>query len=338
MAKAKRLADVDFGRLDAEADANLESYFVDTGVLTRLQRGEKSYVIGRKGSGKTAIFRLTSPARLKVPVLSLDFNEYPWEAHRRIREEGMVAESVYVASWRFMFLEAICKYWSSHFRDVEIAKSAGKLVARIYGEENPTLTEILFDKFKRLRKVDLPNAGDLGGLGGFELDESKAGPVLAQSISQWSRVLSDFVTEHFASDPLVVTLDRLDDGWDASTEAKMLLAGVLKAARDLNIKLRKGGQPAPVITFLRTDIYDELQFNDKNKISADIEFLSWDDGALVDIAEARIARSLEIPQNGAWLSVFSSAEMRQRATIQTYVLKRTMGRPRDIVAEPAPLS
>lgn len=249
-----------------------------------------------------------------------------------IREGGMVGESAYVASWRFMFLVAICRYWGTNFKDPKIAADAKKLVARIYHEEDPSLTEILFDKFKRLRKVELPNAGDAGGLGGFELDEAKAGPVLAQSITQWSRILSDFVTEHFASDPLVVTLDRLDDGWDASPEAKMLLAGVLKAARDLNIKLRKRGQPAPVITFLRTDIYDELQFNDKNKISADIEFLLWDDAALVDVAEARIARSLGIQQKGAWSSVFSSAEMRQRATTQTYVLKRTMGRPRDIVA------
>lgn len=148
----------------------------------------------------------------------------------------------------------------------------------------------------------------------------------------WSRVLLDFVKENCNANPFTITLDRLDDGWDASDESKMLLAGVLKAARDFNQTLSRSGQPAPILTFLRSDIFNELRFNDKNKIVADIEFLDWTEEKLIDVASARIARSLKCSRQSAWSRVFSSIEMRQRASIQSYILKRTMWRPRDIIA------
>jgi ATPase subunit of ABC transporter with duplicated ATPase domains len=55
---------VDFGRIDAEAEQNLGGYFVDTGVLAKLTNGSKYLVIGRKGSGKTALFKLTTKEKL----------------------------------------------------------------------------------------------------------------------------------------------------------------------------------------------------------------------------------------------------------------------------------
>jgi superfamily II DNA/RNA helicase len=63
---------VDFGNVDAEGETNLSEYFVDTGVLSRLISGRKQFVIGRKGSGKTALFLLASEEKLERPVLKLD--------------------------------------------------------------------------------------------------------------------------------------------------------------------------------------------------------------------------------------------------------------------------
>ncbi len=75
---------VDSGRLDAERDRNLSEYFVDTGALDRLANGEKQYVIGRKGSGKTVLFRLASEKRFDRTLVRLDFEDYPWDAHRSV--------------------------------------------------------------------------------------------------------------------------------------------------------------------------------------------------------------------------------------------------------------
>lgn len=111
-----------------------------------------------------------------------------------------------------------------------------------------------------------------------------------------------------------------------------MLAGAIKAARDLNLKLTKLGSPRLIIIFLRSDIMAELEFNDKNKISRDIEYLEWDNETLLDVVNARIAKSLNIRRTSAWDAVFSQEQMRQRAFISSYLLKRTMQRPRDIIA------
>jgi hypothetical protein len=103
-------------------------------------------------------------------------------------------------------------------------------------------------------------------------------------------------------------------------------------AREIDLRLGRKGRPPVVLVFLRSDIFDEIEFNDKNKMSADTERLEWEEDALVKVVEARIGNSLALPTFGAWERVFSTAEMRQRASVKSYIQKRCMGRPRDIVA------
>jgi hypothetical protein len=98
------IKNVDFGRIDAESESMLTEYFIDIGSFGRLRNGRKSYVIGRKGSGKTAIFQTATAERLGHPVVKLDFHEYPWAAHRAIREDGVPEEIAFASSWRFLFL------------------------------------------------------------------------------------------------------------------------------------------------------------------------------------------------------------------------------------------
>lgn len=322
---------VDFGRIDAEAEQNLGDYFVDTGVLAKLINGSKYLVIGRKGSGKTALFRLATKEKLGRDIISLDFENYPWEAHKMIREGGLSAESAFVASWRFMFFIAICRHWMDH-APKGIRAKVTPLMRRIYRDEEPGFFEALIDKSKRVRRIQGPSVIGVGTTGGIEFEAEKSGPVLADALSQWCQVLESLVLESFDQAPFTIVIDRLDDGWDASDNSKNLLAGVLKAARALNAKLARASKPAAVIVFLRSDIFNELRFNDKNKMSADIEQLEWPDDRLLEVACTRIARSLGGKPSTAWNKVFSTDEMQRRALSSNYIVKRTMGRPRDMIA------
>src|SRR5437016_1238863 len=277
-AKDMSIADVDFGRLDAEAETNLKTYFVDTGVLQKFRDGAKHYVLGRKGSGKTALFKSATPEVLRRDVIPIEFNDYPWETHKLIREGGLPSESAYVASWRFTFLAEICRHWMRAATTDELRREASRFLKQIYRDTEPGILEGLIDRAKRIRVLAGPEMTGVGSTGKVELEPAKHGSLLATAVSQWCRVLTDFVKRNFDSSPFTLKLDRLDDGWDASDESKQMLAGVLKAARDMNMALARSGQPAPVLTFLRSDIFNELQFNDKNKVSADVEALVWDEG------------------------------------------------------------
>ena len=111
----------------------------------------------------------------------------------------------------------------------------------------------------------------------------------------------------------MIKVDRLDDGWDATPGSQSLIIGELKAARSINQQLHRFGQPAPVITFLRSDIYETVKFNDKNKMATSIERLEWPHPRLMDVLARRVATSLNVKPEDAWKSVFSEAEMRQRS-------------------------
>jgi len=326
------IAGVDFGRLDSETETSLQDYFVDTGVLGKLRNGRKNCVLGRKGAGKTAVSQLATLTALGRDVIPVEFTNYPWELHKQICETGLPAESAYEASWRFMFLIALCRHWTESAPHADLKRKAAAFVRRIYLDEEPRIGEILVDKLRRIRHVQLPEVPGILRGGAFELESAPPGPALASSISQWCQVLMEFVKANFDRSPFTIKIDRLDDGWDASPAAKSLLAGVLKASRDMNIALNRPGQPAVVITFLRTDIFDELQFNDKNKTSGDIEHLDWPDEKLLEVAQKRIARSLDCAIDEAWDMVFERTAMRGGASVQNYMLKRTMGRPRDMIA------
>ena len=321
---------INFGRLDAESDKDLADYFVDTGVVGRIVSGQRQFVIGRKGSGKTAIFARTDRAQLKRPVIRLDFEDYSWDAHKKLREDGVFSEAAFQGSWRFTILMAILDDLAQN----GASSVKGKAVAirsKLYGSERPNWKEFLFDKLRRLRRLDLPKLDGMGTLGGVEFSQSDDSGIVATGISRWSRELLSFIKTQFSNRPVTLFLDRLDDAWDASEDAKGLLVGALKAAREINLELAMRGEPPPVVIFLRTDIFDLLQFNDKMKIAQDIEYLDWDEDSLCKVIEARIAASLACPRDKAWEAGFSKSAMRQRASIRSYLTRRTMLRPRDMI-------
>lgn len=321
---------VNFGRLEAESDRDLAAYFVDTGVLDRIATGQRQFIIGRKGSGKTALFAHTEESRLGTAIKRLDFDDYSWEAHKTLKEEGVFSEAAYMGSWRFTLLMAIIDHFAENGKKT-LKSTAAKIRFKIYGKERPDWKEFLFDRLRRLRRLDLPQIEGIGGLGGIEFDESTSDTVLVTGLSRWSKLLMEFVKRNYRECPISLFLDRLDDAWDASPESKALLVGALKAAREVNIELGMRGTPPPVLIFLRTDIFDLLMFNDKMKMSQDIEYLDWDEDSLCRVLEARITASLNVSINKAWATAFSLSSMRQRATIRSYMTRRTMYRPRDII-------
>ncbi|MGN5594582.1 P-loop ATPase, Sll1717 family [Stutzerimonas nitrititolerans] len=325
------LENLNFGEFDAESEMQmLSEYFFDNGTLGQIKNGQKRYFLGRKGSGKTALFLQAQKTKISQEVISLDFDDYCWDMHKRIREEGVPEENSYTASWRFTFLISACKNWKN-CTNQSLKKKSEDLYNKIYGPEDVGLLNILFDKLRRIRKIDLPSIDGLGGGGGIELEDD-LGKILASRVKLWSDILEEFVVNHYNEQPFTITIDRLDDGWDATEESKNMLAGVLKAARQLNIKLQKPQKPAPVIVFLRSDIYSELRFNDKNKLGSSQEHLDWAEEDLIKIIEERIRKTTNTKEMNAWDTVFSNKEMRQRASIKSYILKRTMLRPRDIIA------
>lgn len=329
------IADVDFGVLDAESDPKLSGYFVDTGVLKKLAVGRRQFVIGRKGSGKTALFRLATPETLQnVGVVNVEFDQYPWEFHRQLKQSGMMPESAYETSWRFLLLLMMAREWRDNAAGA-LRKNASDLLTKILPDPYRGFWATLISRVKNPAKIALPGAtvANQGGVSLGSIDLGKEDSAYAVSImSTHLGALTSLATSAYSDYPVVIKVDRLDDGWDASPDSQGLIIGQLKAARAINQTLHIAGRPAPILTFLRSDIFEAVRFNDKNKMATSVERLEWPNERLLDVLSRRIASSLKIEQSDAWESVFSEVEMRQRAKPRSYFIRRTMGRPRDVIA------
>ena len=66
MDKEQVLGGLNFGRVDAETDDRFDSCFIGTEMLTQVLHPKHSLVLGSKGSGKSAAFRLLSESHSKL--------------------------------------------------------------------------------------------------------------------------------------------------------------------------------------------------------------------------------------------------------------------------------
>lgn len=327
--QASLLSRVDFGRYDAESDPNVLDYFLVTGTAREAASGAQ-LVIGRKGSGKTALFRhLADTLDRDGYVVDLDLANYVFQVHKGLVESGITGKFAYTASWRLLILAAM---YASVRDDLVRAKRANgdKVLAMIGMGPNRGPFRAMVEWLKRVRRVDLPSIEGLASAGGFEIagEESQT---LDTDTARAMETLEGIVAEMSVQKPVTVLIDRLDDAWDGSEESLDLITGAVRATRHLAVALNQTG-PSPVITFLRTDLWEKLSFNDRNKMSQDIIYLDWTHDQLVGVIERRISKTAGVAEGEGWEAVFTSAEMRQRASSRTYILKRTIGRPRDIVA------
>ncbi len=148
-----------FGGIDADADTLLDECFQDHEAYKAILTHERFLIVGRKGSGKTAIFRklITTHAHDVFPY-GHTFADYPWHYHDLQSTMGVPEEDRYTHSWRYLILLTASKialnqdnsipWWSDDALD-----SMGKLesfVVDSYGSRNPDLTQ-LFQPEKRLR-------------------------------------------------------------------------------------------------------------------------------------------------------------------------------------------
>jgi hypothetical protein len=330
------LQKVNFGHIDAEADHNLISYFLETDSYKRIITGEKMYVIGRKGTGKSAIYltmeRIKNPG---VMVSGLTFDDYPWQIHNKIKDDSKSLDFAHVNTWKYIILLELAKLIIQEERDEsQELKEMKEFLQVTYGSLSPSFKEFLVDKFKRIKCIELPKFSwkELR-LGKIEFEDKKSPEEsLISNINIINGILQDKILKLLSNDKMYfIMFDKLDDGWDNSNDFKSSMVGLLKACRDMNLEGKKYFRMLRCIPFLRSDIYDCLQYNDKNKAYPDIEFLNWNDDNLKIIINKRIATSLGIPESGAWNVVFDTKPLARKTSNFNYIVKRTLCRPRDII-------
>jgi hypothetical protein len=145
-----------FGKDDAESDIAagglLRDGLLKTAAYNNAMSGRKTLVIGRKGSGKSAIcvgLREAPPSGLTVSVITPD--EISADEIRRFELQGVTPEQAKALMWRYLFSTQVAKCIIRHVTTAHDKQSQAVRQLRRFLADNGEHCEIGFNqKFWRI--------------------------------------------------------------------------------------------------------------------------------------------------------------------------------------------
>ena len=317
---------IDWGNDSAENDTDLLNYFVTPDHFSRIREFKKSFIIGRKGSGKTAIRKkllneLSQETNHFVIELSPTNSIFRNIAGVELIKEDRSDEVIFEYSWLHNIMRKLLnKVGSSGGNNLATNSwETARLFARQEGVTNLDYIESLTKLLNSL-KIKIKDVGDLGIQMENIIKESSG-------IDQYEYHLVNLAKEGCK---FTVLIDDLDMGWDNSDKSNDVLLGLLTdsfylKALDSNIK---------VILFIRDDIYSILMkkttHSDKYR---DVFRITWEQDTLRNLLAKRIAHSnsecKNLTNEDLFLKVFPE-KIGNQFTIN-WMTERTLGRPRELL-------
>ncbi|MGJ5009867.1 P-loop ATPase, Sll1717 family [Bradyrhizobium oligotrophicum] len=333
------LAEIARWRLEAKEEDSTR-YFYQLPDFSTIEDGSSCYVIGRKGAGKTAIAEhFKSLVSYDFFVRTLSFKNFPFNELYKLEDRKFTTPSQYTTIWKYIIYSALCNMMAMNER------------------LDPKVTALLRDFFDfDLEKALAPSVAriidgsfdlNIFGLGG-KVGLKKGIEPNPHSWADRVDILERLIDSHIDNSKYYVIFDELDEDYedilnvDRKSKYFELLIGLFKAVHDIRGKFRNPNHVRPIV-FLRDDIYELIQNNDKNKWDDLSVNLRWSPDTLSNLLAFRISRAIK--SNGHLLSFQDAYQTtfreetvrygyrtRHRRPILTHILNRTLMRPRDLVS------
>ncbi|MFC6081304.1 P-loop ATPase, Sll1717 family [Sphaerisporangium aureirubrum] len=326
-----------FGRDDAESDVAegglLLAGFQRTYVYEAVRRGAKTLVIGRKGSGKSAICRALyaeDEPGLSTKLITPD--TLSAGALRDFELTGIASTMAKKLIWRYALATETARFIVAHAeRDHPKGKRPSVKALREFLTANGELAETrprfwqIVEKLRTSLKLGAFGVNVELTVGGApEGIKATAGLDLVEQ-----RVIKAIEELACPADHprLLLLVDQIEDVWSNDGESDALVRGLLTAAREASVRYPR----VSCVTFLRSDIYDLLQFADKDKFHGMEIRIDWTAQSLSDLALARAVASVghALAPTALWGELFP-ARHRDVPTAR-YLYGHTLGRPRDVI-------
>ncbi|MCX4811796.1 hypothetical protein OG601_14375 [Streptomyces sp. NBC_01239] len=353
MADGALLAQLHFGREDAERDVQdgllLRGGFLPNAAYRGALSGRKMLIIGRKGSGKSAIcMRLKAAGAGHYAGTELiPPDETAGEEIRRFELQGLPGDSAKALIWRYLFAVYAARHLVAHAKDAHgrrpdsvkalarFLKQNGEAADGRFGDRlaqavRGLQTSLSLEAFGFKAGLDLAQAPlSEGAQATRQLDVVEQG--VAQAFTDLGCGTRDGSGEPDASGshgPLLLMVDQLELVWSAETDSNSMVIGLLLAAKHAASLY---GSAVRVLLFLRADIYDSLHFGEGDKFRGDELRITWTEQALRDLAlaRARASAGAELTSETLWGELFPAAVEGEETA--TYLFRRCLPRPRDAI-------
>ncbi|MGI5456830.1 P-loop ATPase, Sll1717 family [Streptomyces sp. CA-249302] len=342
MADGPLLARLHFGREDAERDSTegllLRGGFLPNAAYRAALSGRKMLIIGRKGSGKSAVcmhLMADSEGYYAGRVLVTP-DEAAGEEIRRFELQGLPGDSAKALIWRYVFAVHAARHLVAHAsahgkkqpdsvkalaRFLKQNGEAGggeRLVDRLAQGARGLQTSLSLEAFGLKAGLDLAQAPSEGAQAARQLDVVEGGV---------ARAFADLGCDG-AHGPFLVMVDQLEQVWSAEADSISMVIGLLLAAKH---GAGLYGRSVRFLLFLRADIYDSLSFGEGDKYRGDELRIAWTEQALGDLAlaRARASAGVEVSGERLWREVFPRVVDGEETP--SYLFRRCLPRPRDAI-------
>ena len=332
------LEEIEDWRLEAKLEDS-NRYFYHTRVVERILSGKKLYVVGRKGTGKTAISEhLKQIIESNYFSQKLTFKNFPFNELYALNDNGFTSPNQYITAWKYVIYSTVCRLMVDN---TTVDKDIREKLKGIFNDDIANALPHAVRKWTS-EKFDIKILGSGFGYGGSSNVESKDNPSWIHRVE----ILENFLLSNVGRDKYIIMFDELDEDYKDIVDATKykqyteLLTSLFKAAQDIRARFSKYNF-FPVI-FIRDDIYDVLQDPDKTKWMDYKVDLDWDSDSIKNLLAFRVSRALTpvgIAKdfNSAWQSIFEPGSVkvgdRQRKDMSPfdYISRSTLNRPRDFV-------
>ncbi|WP_051466962.1 P-loop ATPase, Sll1717 family [Actinomadura oligospora] len=336
------LGSLSFGKDDAETDLAeglLRGGFLPTPAYRTARQARKVLVIGRKGTGKSAICQMLAGREPdgRAPVLVTP-DRFSAESLRLFEIPGMSPGLAKWMLWRYALTINLARFLVAHAKEAHRKRPKSVVALRRFLADNAEADEHAGSRtwFGRLKGSLKLEAFGVGAT--LELGDGGSGPSAdggAERRATWQVELLERQVAQAYEDlqcperhprPLIL-VDGIEDVWTNDGEADTLVIGLLRAAKELPVRFRD----VSCAVFLRSDIYDLLRFADKDKLHSDEVWLEWTREMLLDLVltRAKVSLRTELTAQGLWQGVFPGTVGGR--PVQDVLVAHTLMRPRDLI-------
>jgi len=276
-------------KLEAKLE-DVDRYFYNIEEVDQIISGSKAYVIGRKGTGKTAIseYIYRNPKHNQFTE-KLSFKNFPFNELYLLKNESYNFPNQYITIWKYLIYSSVCRMMvRNEAIDIETRTTLRKVF-------NPDPINSLS------RTISKWTTGEFG----FQIlgngmsvklgsDHIKPETPIAERVA----TLEDILLKFLDTSTYIVVFDELDEDYkDILLKARNeeyfhLVTSLFKAVQDVRSIFASGKHRIYPVIFLRDDIYDFLRDADKNKWKDFQVALEWDTSKIQNLLAFRISRAI----------------------------------------------
>ena len=322
-------------KLEAKLEDN--KYFYNYKEVQDILTNNKCFVIGRKGTGKTAICEhIANAHEYNTFATKLSFKNFPFNELYELQNSKYTRPNEYITLWKYVIYSNICKMMVGNQAVDSLLRTE---LSKLYLNRNNLARNISEWTSVQFGINILGNGGTI-----------KIGRQFVGNTTSWidrTNLLEDIIIEKATDSVYYIIFDELDEDYrDFNNEQETysyisLLTSLFKAVQDVKANFSGFNLNVRPIVFLRDDIYMAIKDSDKNKWSDLIIELEWTKDKIKSLLAYRISKDVGIQVSlqfdDAWNKIFSKESIsygdkkKKNTDSFSYIERSTYLRPRDFI-------